>query len=122
MPRILVVDDELEFRSILREFLTLKRYDVLTAADGPEALQVVKEERPHVVLLDIRMPKMNGLEVLRQIRAIDQEVRVIMVTGVQERETGRAALELGACDFLAKPVDLRYLERCLWHLTTEMSL
>jgi DNA-binding response OmpR family regulator len=122
MPRVLVVDDELEFRSILREFLAFKGYDVLTAADGPEALQVVKEERPHVVLLDICMPKMNGLEVLRQIRAIDREVRVIMVTEVQETETGRAALKLGACDLLAKPVDLRYLERCLWRLTTEMIL
>jgi DNA-binding response OmpR family regulator len=122
MPRVLVVDDELEFRSILREFLTLKGYEVLTAAEGPEALQVVKEERPHVVLLDICMPNMNGLEVLRRIREIDQEVRVIMVTGVREAETGRAALKLGACDLLAKPVDLRYLERCLWHLTTEMIL
>ncbi len=122
MPRVLVVDDELDFRNLLREFLALKGYDVLTAADGPEALRVVKEERPHVVLLDIRMPRMNGFEALRQIRAVDQEVNVVMVTGVREEEMGRAALKLGARDFLTKPVNLPSLERCVWHLTMEMTL
>ncbi len=122
MPRVLVVDDELEYRDLLREFLALKGYDVLTAADGAEAIHVVKEERPHLVLLDIRMAKMNGLEALRQIRELDQEVRVIMVTGSREEDVGQAALRLGACDIVAKPVDLHYLERCVWQQTTEMTL
>ncbi len=122
MPRVLIVDDEPEIVSLLQEFLTLKSYTVSTAGDGPEALRLVKAERPHVVLLDIRLPTMNGLETLRQIREIDREVAVIMVTGINEEATGQAALKLGARDYLTKPVDLRYLERCLWHLTTEMTL
>jgi DNA-binding response OmpR family regulator len=122
MSRVLVVDDEPELVNLLREFLTLKGYEVVTAADGPEALQVLKAERPHVVLLDIRLPPMNGLEVLRQLRTIDQEVRVIMITGVAGAETGRAALQLGATDYILKPIDLDYLERSLWHTVTPMTL
>jgi DNA-binding response OmpR family regulator len=122
MPRVLVVDDEPEIVSLLQEFLTLKGYTVSTAADGPDALRMVKAERPHVVLLDIRLPTMNGLEVLRQLRTIDREVGVIMVTGVHLEETGRAALQLGARDYLTKPIDLQYLERCLWQTVTEMVL
>ncbi len=122
MPRVLIVDDEPEIVTLLQEFLTLKGYTVYSAGDGREALRVVKAERPHVVLLDIRMPKMNGLETLRQIREIDREIAVVMVTGINEEATGQAALKLGACDYLRKPLDLRYLERCLWHMTTEMTL
>jgi DNA-binding response OmpR family regulator len=98
MARVLVVDDEREIVDILREYLSRKGYAVSAAYDGLEAIQKLKEERPHVVLLDIKMPKMNGLEVLRQMRKLDQEVGVIMITGVLDEETGRAALTLGAFD------------------------
>jgi len=111
MPRVLIVDDEPDFVELLREFLTAKGYEVAAAYDGEEALRKVKEDRPHLVLLDVRMPKMNGLEVLRQLREIDHEVGVIMVTAVDEEETGRQALKLGAFDYVIKPLDLKYLER-----------
>src|SRR3989304_372251 len=65
MPRVLVVDDELDARELLQAFLVAKGYAVVTASDGEEALQKVKEERPHLILLDVRLPKMNGLEVRR---------------------------------------------------------
>ncbi len=65
---------------------------MLTASDGEEAVRTVKAEQPHVILLDLRMPRMSGLEVLRRVREIDHEVGVIMVTGVNEEETGRQAL------------------------------
>jgi DNA-binding response OmpR family regulator len=114
MLRILVVDDEPHAVELLQEFLTAKGYEVLTAADGEEALQKVKEERPHAILLDVRMPGMDGLEVLKRVREIDHEVGVIMVTAVHEEETGRQALQLGAFDYITKPLDLAYLERSLW--------
>lgn len=122
MPRVLVVDDEPQVVELLQEFLAAKGYQVLTASDGEEALQKVKEERPHVVLLDMRMPKMNGLEVLKRVREIDHEVGVIMVTGVMEEETGRQALQLGAFDYITKPLDLKYLERSLWVKLQMMTL
>ena len=122
MPRVLVVDDEPDAVELLQEFLTAKGYEVCTAEDGEEALRLVKEERPHLILLDIRMPKMNGLEVLKRVREIDREVGVIMVTAVNEEETGRQALELGAFDYITKPLDLQYLERSLWYKITTMTL
>jgi DNA-binding response OmpR family regulator len=122
MPRVLVVDDEADAVELLQEFLSAKGYEVLTAHDGEEALRAVREERPHLILLDIRMPGMNGLEVLRRVRQIDQEVGVIVVTAVSEEETGREALALGAFDYIVKPLDLAYLERSLWYKITTMLL
>ena len=114
MARILVVDDEPDAVELLQEFLTAKGYDVIIACDGEEALRQVKDHRPHLILLDVRMPKLNGLEVLKRVREIDHEVGVIMVTAVNEEETGREALKLGAFDYITKPLDLPYLERALW--------
>jgi DNA-binding response OmpR family regulator len=122
MPRVLVVDDEPDAIELLGEFLTSKGYEVITASGGEEAIRKVKTERPHLILLDVRMPKMSGLEVLRQVRQIDKEVGVIMVTAVNEEETGRQALELGAFDYIVKPLDLEYLERSLWYKVTTMML
>ncbi len=123
MPaRVLVVDDDPEFVEMLRDFLSAKGYEVSTACDGLEALQKVKEERPHLILLDILMPKLDGLEVLEQLRQIDQEVGVIMITAVNEEETGRKGMELGAFDYIVKPLDLPYLERILGYKITMMTL
>jgi DNA-binding response OmpR family regulator len=122
MARILVVDDEPDAVELLQEFLTAKGYDVIIASDGEEALRQVKEHRPHLILLDVRMPKLNGMEVLKRVREIDHEVGVIMVTAVNEEETGREALKMGAFDYITKPLDLQYLERSLWYKITTMTL
>ncbi len=120
--RVLVVDDDPNVQEILREFLSAKGYEVISAGDGAEGLRRVKEERPHLILLDIQMPKMDGLEVLRQLRAIDPAVGVIMITGVNEEEIARKAMELGAFDYIVKPLDLPYLEQSLWYKITTMTL
>jgi DNA-binding response OmpR family regulator len=122
MPRVLIVDDEPHTLELLSEFLTAKRYEVVTASDGEEALRKVKEERPHLILLDVHMPGMNGLEVLQRVRQIDGEVGVIMVTAANDEETGRKALQLGAFDYIVKPVDFQYLERSLWTKILLMTL
>ena len=122
MARVLVVDDEPDAVELLQEFLTSKGYEVLAASSGEAALRTVKEERPHLILLDVRMPGMNGLDVLRQVRQFDQEVGVIMVTAVNEEDTGREALKLGAFDYIVKPLNLEYLERSLWYKVTTMLL
>jgi DNA-binding response OmpR family regulator len=120
--RVLVVDDEVQAVDLLREFLSAKGYEVITASDGDEALRKVKEERPHLILLDILMPKMDGLEVLRRLREIDKEVGVIMITGVNEQEIARQAMALGAFDYIVKPLDLAYLEQSLWYKISMMTL
>jgi CheY-like chemotaxis protein len=120
--RVLVADDDPATVELLQEFLRGKGYEVLTAGDGVEALRMVRQEQPHVVLLDIQMPKMDGLEVLRRLREIDQEVGVIMITGVNEQEIARKAMALGAFDYIVKPLDLPYLEQSLWYKITTMTL
>ena len=110
-PRVLVVDDEPDIVAALTGALAYRGYAVSTAQDGPEALQQVKAARPHVVLLDINMPGMDGLEVLRHLRAFDPEVGVIMVSGNGDEATRQTALTLGAADFLRKPMRLQEVER-----------
>ena len=122
MRKVLVVDDEPQAVELLEEFLTAKGYAVVGASGGEEALRRLKEERPHLMLLDIRMPVMDGLEVLRRAREIDREVGIIMVTAVSEENTGREALRMGAYDYITKPLDFDYLERVLWVKMTMMTL
>ena len=86
MARILVVDDEPDSVELLEEFLTSKGYEVATASDGEEALRKVKEERPHLVLLDVRMPGMNGLDSLRQVMALGGGQRVALISGTASSE------------------------------------
>jgi DNA-binding response OmpR family regulator len=121
-PRVLVVDDEPGAVELLTEFLTAKGYEVITASNGEEALRRLQEDRPYLILLDVRMPKMDGLEVLRRAREIDQAVGIIMVTAVHEEETGRRALKLGAFDYITKPLDFKYLEQSLWYKMMTMTL
>ena len=111
MLKLLVVDDEQEITEILKNFFERKNYDVYTANNGEAALEVIKEQRPHLVFLDIRMPKMDGLTVLRNIRLIDSSMKVIMVSAIEDDSTIEEAKSLGAVDFIRKPFKLEYLEK-----------
>ena len=113
MPRVLVVDDDPDVAAALTDVLTLEGYTVTVASDGPEALEQVKEARPDVVLLDVKLPTMNGLEVLVCLRSLAPEVGVVMVSGIYDEGTIRAALTLGAIDYLVKPIKLQDLERSM---------
>ncbi len=108
--RILIVDDEHDIGDFLSTFFELKEYETQVAQSGKEALEKLKTFNPHVILLDVRMPEMDGIETLKRIRDFDSEVGVIMVTAVHEVNIGREALKLGAADFVTKPIDLDYLE------------
>ena len=110
MGKILVVDDEIEACNALKEFLDVKGYEVYTAQDGKTALDRVRELRPQLVLLDMIMPGMHGIEVLQEIKKIDPKIGVIMVTVVTDEAQAKKALQLGAYDYITKPVDLNYLD------------
>lgn len=114
MAKILVVDDEPGIVSLLTDFLHKKNYEVVTASGGAEALEMVRLESPQIVLLDVRMPGMSGLEVLREIKKINKNVSVIIATAVADEDIGRTALEVGAFDYILKPIDLNHLEKVLW--------
>ncbi len=108
--KILVVDDEPKVCEQVKLFFQSKGYEATTATNGEEAIAKLKYERPHLVLLDVRMPGVNGIEVLRQAKKLDPAVGVIMVTAVQDEEVFKEALEEGAFDYLTKPLNLTYLE------------
>lgn len=111
--RILVVDDEADIRDLLYDFLTGQGYAVRIATSGEEALVKIRQETPETILLDVRMPDMSGLDVLRAIRAAGNPVYVIMVTALNDEATHQQALQLGADAFVTKPFDLWILERHL---------
>ena len=113
MDIILVVDDEIEACKVLDEFLSSKGYEVHTAYDGPTAIEKVKEVKPHLVLLDMIMPGMHGVEVLNEIKNIDPMVKVVMVTVVTDEEKACETFEFGAYDYITKPVNLTHLENIL---------
>ena len=109
--KILVVDDEPEITSVLDEYFSARGYTVLTAKNGRDALELVDRERPAIVLLDIRMPGMDGIKVLQQIKLRSPEVAVIMISALKDPVLANRALALGARDYITKPFDLAYLER-----------
>src|SRR3954464_15620338 len=111
MKRVLIVDDEPEIVHLLCSFLRKRDYDLITAANGNEAIERVKADHPQVVLLDINMPGKNGLQVLEEIREFDPRIGVIMVTAQSDEDTGRAALSKGAFDYITKPFDFEYLQK-----------
>ena len=113
MARILVVDDEIAIVDILKSFLEDKEHKVYTAYDGVEAVEMVKKERPHIVLLDIYLPKMDGIAALQTIRKFDETIGIIIMTGFREKDVAQKAIELGAFDYINKPFDFDYLERAL---------
>lgn len=111
--KILVVDDEPQIRDILSRFLKKGGYQISLAADGEEAVQTLKNERPHLVLLDVRMPKMDGITALKEMKKIDSTVGVIMTTALQDEEIAKTAISSGACDYICKPIDLFVLENSI---------
>ena len=113
MGKILVVDDEIEIVRLLKDFLTSKGYEVYTALNGAEALTVVKEAKPDIVLLDIIMPGMGGIDTLKEIKKIDPTTAVIMVTALIDEELANRAVKLGAFDYIIKPINIDYLETCV---------
>src|SRR3989441_873184 len=110
---VLVVDDEDGIRQALDRFLTRLGYRVLQAASGAEALERQVADSPHVMLSDIRMPNMSGVELVPKALAQDADLAVVMLTAIDEPRTAIECLKLGAYDYLIKPVDLDELELSL---------
>ena len=120
LRRILVVDDEPLIVEMLSEHLK-GEYEVDTALDGMGALIAVVRQRPDVVLLDINMPRQSGIEVLKDIKEIDESIAVVMVTGNAQAALVAEALKGGAVSYVPKPVDLRYLHHIIAAAVTQIA-
>jgi DNA-binding NtrC family response regulator len=110
--RLLIVDDEPLILEVLTEHFKTD-YDVETALNGADALGAILRARPDVVMLDINMPRMNGVEVLKDIKRIDESIAVIMVTANEQVAMAAEALRHGAFGYVPKPFDFRYLDHLL---------
>jgi two-component system response regulator HydG len=107
--RILIVDDEPLIAEVLGEHFK-PRYEIETAMNGTDALAAVLRQRPDLMLLDINMPRMNGVEVLKDVKKIDESIPVIMVTANEQVSLAADALKSGAFGYVPKPFDFRYLD------------
>jgi CheY-like chemotaxis protein len=105
MARILIVDDEPDMRLAVRNVLKLRGYDITEAGDGPSALELARKERPDLVLLDMRLPGMDGIEVLSGLKKIDGSLPVVMITGYGHIQSAVDVMKLGASEYLQKPFE-----------------
>jgi CheY-like chemotaxis protein len=105
MARILIVDDEPDMRLAVRNVLKLRGYEISEAGDGPTALEMAREHRPDLVLLDMRLPGMDGIEVLDGLKKIDDTVPVVMITGYGHIQSAVDVMKLGASEYLQKPFE-----------------
>src|SRR5213080_5555323 len=103
---VLIVDDDRQVRDVLRQIFLAAGYKCVLAKDGDEGLQVFKAGRPPLVVTDLKMPGITGIELLQQVRAVDDDVAVIVLTGAADVKTAIASLKLGARDVIMKPVNM----------------
>ncbi len=107
---VLVVDDTPMILHVFKRILREERYAVLTASSGKEALELVRQKSVELVILDLKLPDMGGIEILRRIKRLRDNVEVIVITGYGTMKTVRAAMRLGAYDYITKPFDDNYIK------------
>ena len=121
MTKLLVVDDEIAVCDILKHFFTKQGYQVFIATTGEETLTIVAQEHPHLMLLDIKMPHMSGIEVLKQLHQRGEDVKVVIVSAAHDEATMNEAKQLGAVDYVVKPFHLDYLEQVVLKKLTALA-
>ena len=121
MPRLLLVDDEREFVQTLSERLLMRDVGSAVAYDGESALHLIDEEEPEVMILDLKMPGIDGIEVLKKVKNSRPEIEVIILTGHGSEEDRRVCMELGAFAYLQKPVDIDVLSETLKQANEKMK-
>jgi len=107
MDKLLLIDDEPDILRVLSLSLRADGYEVVSAQNGTEGIAVFKKEKPDIVITDIKMPGMDGIEVLKKVKDLNDDTEVIIITGHGDIENAIEALKHGASDFINKPVRLR---------------
>jgi two-component system response regulator (stage 0 sporulation protein F) len=111
--KILIVDDETNIRDLLAKFFSMEGYYPLKAQNAIEALNILKTEKPEIVFLDIKMPGLNGVEVLKITKEYNKHAHVVMISGHADESTARETLQLGAFEYICKPIDLERIKEIL---------
>jgi DNA-binding NtrC family response regulator len=111
MPKILIIDDDEVQLSLLQTLLSDQGYTLYSTADGPQGVELFGTHRPDLVLLDIGLPSISGIEVMKQIRQIDGKAKIIVITGYASVESAVHAIREGAWDYIRKPYDTQELAR-----------
>jgi two-component system response regulator (stage 0 sporulation protein F) len=111
--KILIVDDQFGIRVLLQEVLQKEGYTVFQAANGPTALDIAEREQPDLILLDMKIPGMDGLEILRQLRRRELPSKVIMMTAYGELDLIQEAMDMGALAHFTKPFDIEELRQAV---------
>ena len=113
MAKLLIVDDEADVREFAANFFRKRKIDCITASSGEEALTKIEKEKADLILLDIKMGGVDGIETLKRLRELNKDIKVIMVTGRKPEEEGsfEKCRQLGAIDYIHKPLELDELEQ-----------
>jgi DNA-binding NtrC family response regulator len=120
--KIFIVDDDKTIRTFLETFLKKKGFEyVQTFGNGQDALNAIEKEEVRLVLLDVKLPDIDGVDVLRRIKKINKDIAVIMITGFPDEEKAKEAISAGAYDYIIKPFDLFYLELILLTKIIQLS-
>ncbi len=122
MAKILVIDDEKSIRNSMKEILAFEGHEVVLAENGMEGVVAVKTEKPEIIFCDIKMPKMEGIEVLQRIKEFTPEIPVIMISGHGTIDTAIEAIKKGAYDFIEKPLDLNRILITIKNATDKSQL
>lgn len=104
MAKIMIVDDSLFIRNRLSKLIVEHGYETVVARDGKEAVDIYRSAKPDAVLLDVTMPNKDGLKALSEIRQLDPQARIIMLTALDQQSVATQAIQKGAKDFLVKPI------------------
>jgi DNA-binding response OmpR family regulator len=119
MPKLLIVDDEEDVREFAKNFFQKRHIDVMTAPGGKEALEQLKDYTPDLMLLDVRMGELSGIDVLKALRQQGNQVKIIMVTGVEDQDVIDQANQLGVAGYVHKPLALDELEQIVMEALQE---
>ena len=122
LPTILIIDDEESQLLSLKSFLTRRNYKILTASNGKDGFDVVRNNTVDIVLTDFRMPEWDGYEVLKQIKKLNPEIDVVIMTAFGSVEDAVNIMKAGAYDYITKPIDLDELENLLGRITEKRTL
>ena len=121
--KVLIVDDQFGIRILLNEVLQKEGYDTYQAANGLQALEVLNENIPDLVLLDMKIPGMDGIEILKRMKAVQPDIRVIIMTAYGELDMIQEAMDLGAITHFAKPFDIDDIRKAVEkHIKTSSSV